>query len=143
MNVMRRLSDIKNTFTNFILIFRYIILDNNVYYEMSWTGISISSHIDTCTVIPVITLSIATIKFLRVPVCCSKDLPNSFVTLLFSLSLISVIIPGSFITLEKLNILLKYSLNKWIVLKYYKKLKLSSCYHDVAAFLPSWLCFEI
>lgn len=45
----------------------------------------------------------------------------------------------SFITLEKLNILLKYSLNKWIVLKYYKKLELSSCYHDVAAFLPSWL----
>lgn len=47
----------------------------------------------------------------------------------------------SFITLEKLNILLKYSLNKWIVLKYHikKKLELSSCYHDVAAFLPSWL----
>lgn len=84
MNVMRRLSDIKNTFTNFVLIFRYIILDNNVYYEMSWTGISISSHIDTCTVIPVITLSIATIMFLRVPVCCSKNPPNSFVTLLFS-----------------------------------------------------------
>lgn len=86
MNGMRRLSDIKNTFTNFILLFRYIILDNNIYYEMSWTGISISSHIDTCTVIPVITLSIATVtcKFLRVPVCCSKDLPNSFVTLLFS-----------------------------------------------------------
>lgn len=79
---------------------------------MSCTGISISSNIDTCTLIPVRTLSIATIKFLRVPVCCSKDLPNSFVTLLFSLSLISVIIPGSFITLEKLNILLKYSLNK-------------------------------
>lgn len=134
MNVMRRLSDIKNTLTNFIVIFRYIILDNNIYYEICHVLL-----IDTCTVIPVITLSIATVKFLRVPVCCSKDLPNSFVTLLFSLSLISVIIPGSFITLEKLNILWKYSLNKWIVLKYYKKLKLSSCYHDVAAFLPSWL----
>lgn len=116
MNVMSRLLDIKNILINFILIFRYIILDNNIYYEICYVLL-----IDICTVILVIILSIVIVKFLRVFVCCFKDFLNLFVTLFFFLSLILVIIFGSFIILEKLNILLKYFLNKWILLKYYIK----------------------
>lgn len=83
MNVMRRLLDIKNILINFILIFRYIILDNNIYYEMLWIGILILLYIDICTVILVIILSIVIVKFLRVFVCCFKDFLNLFVTLFF------------------------------------------------------------
>lgn len=66
MNGMRRLLDIKNILINFILIFRYIILDNNIYYEMLCIGILILLYIDICTVILVIILSIVIVicKFL-------------------------------------------------------------------------------
>lgn len=59
-------------------------------------------------IIPVITLYCH--KFLRAPLGCSKDLPNSF-TLHFFLNF--NLNSCSFITLEiKMNILLKYSVNK-------------------------------